>query len=137
MNRHVFKGKDTPYQFDAQGNLLRVENEVFLWWVRFPLYQRQLYELLGYFDTYGEDTTFVQLSEHVRYIVQMQNLFKPNQSHIHIQLLHDYLQKEVNATYRELLHEVIKENNTLWLTETISAQTLLLLGHHPDDKKCS
>jgi hypothetical protein len=30
MNRYIFLGKDHPYQFDDNGKLLGVENEVFV-----------------------------------------------------------------------------------------------------------
>lgn len=128
LNRYVFKGRDKVYTRNKQW-ALQVENEVYLWKVVFPLFQRQLFDLLWDLETYGEDNTFGMLSAHAWDIARTQNLFCHYQSHIQIQLLHEFLKHDLSSILKEMVRDVQKYNHDLPLIETVRANTLLLIWY--------
>lgn len=129
MNRHIFLWKDHPYVFSPTGELLRVENEVFLMKNRFSLYQRQLYELLWGIEERWEMLFLSELWNHAKYTATMHNLFLSTQSRGTLELTKDFRVWQIPNIYHELITNVVIPNNTLTLIETITAQTLRLLWY--------
>ena len=94
------------------------------------MFGRQLYDLLGGIESVGEKDTFDELSDHAKDIAQLHNLFRRRQSHIQIQLLHEFIRTPLDTVCADLVTEVKKPNHVLSLDETVRAQTLLLLGYN-------
>lgn len=127
-NKYIFKGKDGIYTRDEQW-ILRVENEVYLWKVVFPLYEKQLVDLIGDFEQNWENKTFNELSYHAQDIARTQNLFQNYQTHIQLQLIREFIWYPLNWVFKEIVNDVQKQNHTLSLVETVRANTLLLLWY--------
>lgn len=127
-NRYIFKGKDGIYTRDNQ-SVLCVENEVYLWKVVFPLFQRQLLDLFRDIEKNWEDNTFNELSYHAQDIARSHNLFQNHQSHIQLQLIREFIGNPLTWIFNEMLADAQKQNHTLSLVETVRANTLLLLWY--------